>query len=98
MRYGHFGISIGFYGFRPVYWYEKQKDIFGRKLVHHCQNLVDALAAIGVIYMGEGPEQTPLLLIRGFPKIEFSAKAHLKEFLVDRQDDLYAPLLGLLKK
>lgn len=97
LRWGHFGISIGFFGFRPVYWYEKQKDIFGRKLVHHCQNLVDALAAIGVIYMGEGNEQTPLLVIRGFSKISFSARSHLEEFWVARQDDLFAPLLERLK-
>ncbi|MBU2051574.1 coenzyme F420-0:L-glutamate ligase [Patescibacteria group bacterium] len=98
MRRGHFGISIGFFGFRPVYWYKKQKDIFGRKLVRHCQNLVDALAAIGVIYMGEGSEQTPLLIIRGFSKISFSGRSHLKEFWVARQDDLYAPLLAPLSR
>lgn len=98
MRWGHFGISIGFFGFRPVYWYEKQKDIFGRKLIHHCQNLVDALAAMGVIYMGEGAEQTPLLIIRGFPKIKFSPRPRLKEFWVARQDDLYAPLLKILSR
>lgn len=97
LRRGHFGISIGFFGFRPVYWYEKQTDIFGRKLIHHCQNLVDALTAIGVIFIGEGAEQTPLLTIRGFSKISFSARSHLKEFLVDRPDDLYAPLLEHLK-
>ena len=98
MRRGHFGISIGFYGFKPVYWYEKQKDIFGRPLKNHSQNIVDALTAMGVIYMGEGSEQTPLLIIRGFSKISFSARSRLEEFWVARQDDLYAPLLEHLSR
>lgn len=97
LRWGHFGISLGFYGFKPVYWYGKQKDIFGRPLKNHCQNLADTLAAMGVIFMGEGPEQTPLLLVRSFSRIEFSDRSHLPEFWVKRRADLYAPLLACLK-
>lgn len=97
LRWGHFGISIGFFGFRPVYWYKNKTDIFGRPLKNHCQNIVDALAAMGTIFMGEGSEQTPLLVIRSFSQIEFSDRSHLAEFWVKRRDDLYAPLLEPLK-
>lgn len=97
LRWGHFGISLGFFGFKPVYWYKKQKDIFGRKLIHHCQNIVDALTALAVIYLGEGNEQTPILIIRNFPKIRFSKKPHTAEFFVGVKDDLYSPLLQILQ-
>ncbi len=99
LRWGQFGISLGFYGFKPVYQYGDQKDIFGRKLKNHNQNIADSLAAIGVIYLGEGPEQTPLLIIRDFEKIEWSTHSHLKEFLVSPASaDLYFPLLRALRR
>jgi F420-0:gamma-glutamyl ligase len=98
-RWGQFGISLGFFGFKPIYEYGNQKDIFGRKLKNHNQNIADSLAAIGVVHLGEGGEQTPLLIIRGFTKIEWSAQAHLKEFLVlPAAADLYFPLLQGLRR
>jgi F420-0:gamma-glutamyl ligase len=97
LRWGQFGISLGGFGFKPVYRYGNQTDIFGRKLKNHNQNIVDALAAIGVIHLGEGGEQTPLLIIRGFSRIEWSEQSHLKEFWVDPKADLYSPLLRALR-
>jgi len=96
-RWGHMGISLGFFGFNPLYSYAGQKDIFGRKLVRTNSNLVDALSALAVVYMGEGAEQTPLCLIRGFNKLKFDRQNHLKEFFISSADDLYSPLLKNLK-
>jgi len=87
------GISLGFFGFNPLYRYTRKKDIFNRKLVRHNQNLVDALSALSVIHMGEGSETTPLLIARGFKKLKFSSKSFKKDFLINPQDDLYSPLL-----
>lgn len=97
-RWGHMGISIGFFGFNPLYSYANKKDVFGRKLVRTNSNLVDALTALAVIHMGEGNEQTPLCLVRGFSKIEFSQKNYSKSFYIDPKDDLYSPLLTPLSK
>lgn len=92
-RWGHLGIAIGFFGINPLYSYAGKKDIFGRKLVRHNQNFVDALAGLAVIHMGEGDEQTPLCLVRGFSKINFNQKDYSHSFYIDPQDDLYTPLL-----
>ena len=96
-RWGHLGISLGFFGFNPLKAYAGQTDIFGRKLVRHNQNLVDALAGLAVIHMGEGSEQTPLCLIRGFKQIKFDQKDYSYTFYISPADDLYAPLLRQFK-
>lgn len=96
-RWGHLGISLGFFGFNPLKSYAGQKDIFGRKLVRHNSNLVDALAALAVIHMGEGDEQTPLCLIRGFKQIKFDQKDYSRKFFISPADDIYTPLLSNLK-
>lgn len=93
LRWGHMGISIGFFGFNPIYSYEGKKDIFNRKLIRTNSNLVDSLSALAVVHMGEGNEQTPLCLVRGFTKINFDQKDHQSEFFISPADDLYTPLL-----
>lgn len=96
-RWGHMGISIGFFGLNPLYSYANKTDIFGRKLVRANSNLVDALSALAVVHMGEGNEQTPLCLVRGFTKIKFDQKDYSQKFYIDPKDDLYTPLLTKLK-
>ena len=96
-RWGHLGISLGFFGFNPLKSYAGKKDIFGRKLVHHNSNLVDALAALAVVHMGEGNEQTPLCLVRGFQQIKFDQKDYSRNFYISPADDIYTPLLSNLK-
>lgn len=98
LRWGHMGISIGFYGFHPNKPYAGQKDIFGAKIIQANSNLVDGLSALGAVLMGEGNEQTPLLLVRGFTKIKFTSKDTLPELKASPKDDLYAPLLKVFKK
>lgn len=92
-RWGHLGVSLGFYGFNPIRSYEGKKDIFGRKLVRTNSNLADALAALAVVQIGEGAEQTPLCLIRSFAKLKFSRRDYSQEFFINPADDLYSPLL-----
>jgi F420-0:gamma-glutamyl ligase len=96
-RWGHLGISIGFFGFNPLKAYAGKTDIFNRKLIRHNSNLVDALAALAVVHMGEGNEQTPLCLVRGFNQIKFDQKDYSKQFYISAADDIYTPLLANLK-
>ena len=97
LRLGHLGISIGFHGFHPLRSYANKRDIFNRKLKNHNSNLVDALAALSVVYMGEGNEQTPLLIIRNSNLVKFTKKPTHQELSVTKDYDLYTPLLKLLK-
>lgn len=97
LRLGLIGISIGFYGFHPLKSYEGKKDIFGRKIICTNSNLVDGLAALAVVHMGEGNEQTPLLLVRGAGFVKFTSKDTAKELIIPENEDLYTPLLKPLK-
>jgi len=94
MRYGTIGISIGFYGLEPLKNYVDKKDIFGRKIKMTQSNVVDALSAMGVFAMGEGNEQTPMVIIRDADFVEFTNKETYEKLLIPIKEDIYYPLLA----
>ena len=98
MRWGTQGISIGFYGFHPLRDYRGKQDIFGRKLKFTQSNIVDALSAAAVLFMGEGNEKTPMLIARGLNFVRFTTKDMYKSFVIHPKDDIYAPLLKPFRK
>lgn len=97
LRWGHMGISIGYWGFHPNHSYNGQPDIFGHKIIQGNSNLVDALSAFSGALIGEGAEQTPLLLVRGFSRLKFTSQNTLSELKTDPANDMYTPLLSNLK-
>ena len=98
LRWGTQGISIGFFGIEPLKDYRGKKDIFGRKLKYTQSNIVDSLANLGVLMMGEGKEQTPMVIIRGFKNLRFTNKGTHRKLVIDPKKDLYYPLLKIFKK
>lgn len=104
LRRGASGIALAYRGFVGLKDYRGKKDLFGRKLVMEQANVVDALAAAAVMVMGEGAEQTPLVLIENIDGITFHdnapTKKELSEFFVNLENDIFAPLFNLkrLKK
>ena len=56
-------------------------------------NVVDALAVMGVLSMGEGNEQRPMAIIRGADFVEFTNKETYKKSLIPTKEDIYYPLL-----
>jgi coenzyme F420-0:L-glutamate ligase len=92
LRRGTFGISIGFSGLEPLYDYRGAPDIFGRLLQHTTKNIVDVLAAMAVMLMGEGDERTPMLIVRDAKFVVFTDKDTHRESVVAPRNDLYAPL------
>ncbi|MEK7619206.1 MAG: coenzyme F420-0:L-glutamate ligase [Patescibacteria group bacterium] len=98
MRYGVLGVSIGWFGFHPLIDRKGAPDLFGRKLLCTTINIPDALAAAGVLLMGESNESTPLLLARGVASIRFTSKDTAPELLIPPEDDIYKPLLSCMKK
>ena len=98
LRAGVIGISTGFYGMEPIYDYRGKPDAFGRKLHFTRTNIVDALAAIGVLLMGEGKEQTPMLIIRGADMVKFTPKNAYRKLIITPEQDIYRPLLKAFKK
>lgn len=97
LRRGVVGISIGFYGFEPLNDHRGEKDIFGRTLKYTQVNVVDPLAAIGVLLMGESSERTPMFIIRGL-KLKYTRRNTYKKLLYPYKQDLYYPLLRVFDK
>lgn len=98
LRWGVLGVAIGYFGFNPTTDLRGKPDIFGRPLTMTRQNIPDAIAAFGVLLMGESSECTPLLLARGIPLIKFTEADTSKDFWVEPQDDMFKPLLDVFKK
>lgn len=97
-RRGALGISVGFHGLVPLKDYRGTPDIFGRNLQAEQANLVDALAAAAVLVMGEAAEQTPLVIIRDVPMVEFAAEATYRDLVVEPEDDIFAPIYKVFRK
>jgi dihydrofolate synthase / folylpolyglutamate synthase len=94
LRRGVTGIALGWCGFKPIYDYTGKKDIFGRPLKVTQINLLDSLATVATLTMGEGKEQTPIAIIKNVAKIKFKSQAPTakeeKEVYIDIKNDLFS--------
>ncbi len=97
-RAGTMGISTAFFGFEPLIDYRGTPDIFGRKLKYTRANIVDPLAAISSLLIGEGNEQTPMLLIRGLKFIKFTDRDTSQKLVYPPHMDIYRPLLRVYRR
>lgn len=97
LRWGVVGTSIGGVGIEPLADHRGKKDVFGRKLRYTKVNIVDPLAALATLAMGESGERTPILIMRG-ARATFSDNAKWSRLAVSAKKDLYYPLLKALKK
>lgn len=101
LRRGTMGVSIAHCGFKPIYDYRGQADLFDRELKVSLSNLADGMAAAATLVMGEGNEQTPLAVIEDVKKVEFIDGPYephdpFQTFYIDPEDDLYRPLFKYL--
>lgn len=98
LHYGTEGVAISYSGFKPNNSYVGQPDLFGRKMSVSIANIADGLASAAVLVMGEGTEQTPIVVINDMPFVEFQdhdpSDLELKGFYLEHmEDDLFAPFL-----
>lgn len=104
LRRGASGIALAYRGFVGLKDYRGKKDLFGRTFLMEQANIADPLASVAALVMGEGAEQTPLVVIKDTPSIIFHKNAptnkELSTFFVELKDDIFAPLFNLkrLKK
>lgn len=98
LRRGTTGISIGFYGLKPVKDLRGKPDIFKQKLKITRVNVIDAIAAFGVLLMGESNERTPMLILRKAKFITFNTRNNYSQLIMHPKTDIYAPLLKVFKK
>lgn len=97
MRRGTIGIPIGYSGFKSTNNYVGTPDLFGRDFTVSHGGVAIGLAATGVLAMGEGTEQTPIVVVEDLPLISFQDRDpspdELSEFYIDLNEDLYAPFI-----
>ena len=98
LRWGVTGITIGLAGVEPVKDIRGEPDLFGRPLHLTKVNLVDPLASMAVLLMGESNECTPIVILRGYQGISFSDNASMASFKIEPEEDLYSPLLSVIPK
>lgn len=98
LRTGTMSISTGFAGFEPWRDYRGRPDIFGKKLQYTRQNIVDSLAAIAGLLMGEGNESTPILIIRAAKHVKFTNKNVAHKLSYPLKQDIFYPLLSVYRK
>jgi F420-0:gamma-glutamyl ligase len=98
LRWGVTGIAIGLAGVLPLRDERGAKDIFGREMHLTQVDLVDPLASMAVLLMGETSEQTPFVILRGWEGVQFSPKGSMIDFKIPPERDLYQPMLEVLKK
>ncbi|MFY9484334.1 MAG: coenzyme F420-0:L-glutamate ligase [Patescibacteria group bacterium] len=98
LRWGTTGVALGYSGFEGIKNYVGKKDIFGRALEVTKANVVDPLAAMAVLAMGEGAEQTPIAILEdpGFVsfKKNYPSKKELALLNIGLKDPMYQPLLA----
>lgn len=102
LRRGVVGISIGYFGFKPLKDYRGKKDLFGREFKMETSNLPDSLATAAVLEMGEGSESQPIAIISDISSIEFiqkEFKPKLKDekFNIPYKDDMFYPFFSAVK-
>ena len=93
LKKGVTGFATGFYGLEPLKSYIGQKDIFGREIKMSQLSIVDSLAAIAVMYMGEGDECTPFLKISNCSQVKFTRQENFKDYQIPLRDDIYYSVL-----
>jgi dihydrofolate synthase / folylpolyglutamate synthase len=93
LRRGVTGISLAHWGFQATNSFVGKKDIFGKPLQFTHVDVVDSLASMAVLAMGEADESCPLALLEA-AKVKFSDQpCSLTDISIEPEDDLYYPLL-----
>jgi len=100
LRMGTTGFALGISGFRGIRDFRGKRDIYGKKILMTVMNLADALATTAHIFMGEGDDLVPFVLIRGAPvelghfnpdelKIEPERCAYFRPLYLSRPRDVF---------
>lgn len=97
LRSGVSGVGLAHSGFLALNDYRTNGDLFGRPMQVTRSNVLAGLAATAVLVMGEGAEQTPLVVFSDLPFVTFQNRnpspEELEKLHIQLEDDLYAPLL-----
>jgi len=98
LKRGIVGHAISYHGFSNIKNYVGTKDLFGREFKYTRTNIPDSIAAFAVFLMGEGREQTPIVVFEDLPTIKFVAQQKIfknpyTSWKVPIEEDLFRPFL-----
>lgn len=96
-RSGITAASIGYAGLQGLRDHRGKKDIFGRRLKLAKTNVVDSIACVCAMLMGEGGERMPLALVENAP-VKFIRRTNHKELFINPKEDLYKPFFEAINK
>jgi coenzyme F420-0:L-glutamate ligase len=96
LRWGVTGITIGLAGIKPLKDIRGEPDLFGRKIHITKVNLIDPLASMAVLLMGESNECTPIAILHNYKGINFSDKSSMEDFKIPFKKDIYQPLIEVI--
>jgi dihydrofolate synthase / folylpolyglutamate synthase len=94
LRRGVIGGAISFAGFNPLFDNRKRTDLTGWPSGGSQINVADAIAAAAVLVMGEGTEQTPLVIVRDAPYAHMDnvpTQENGTSYVVPLKEDIFAP-------
>ena len=97
LRWGINALGIDWCGFQALKDYRGEPDIFGRIIKMEQQSLLDGFAYAATLVMGEGPEQTPLSIVKDIPFVTFQdrppSQAERDLMQIEKEDDIYGQML-----
>ncbi len=94
LNLGTVGQAIAYAGFEPLKDYRGTKDLYGRTMRISRSNIAQNLASLATLAMGEGQEQTPIVIAEDATMVTFSDSLIASDELTYEVDkDLYASLL-----
>jgi putative folate metabolism gamma-glutamate ligase len=99
MRWGTVGLALGYSGFKALNDYIGKPDLFNRPFQVSRAGIANGLAGTAVLAMGEGTEQTPIVVMEDLPFVEFQDHDPSKEelelfYMKNKNDDLFAPFFN----
>ncbi len=98
LRFGTTGISIASYGINPLLDLRGKPDIFKRPLKITKVNILDPLAGMAVLLMGESSEKIPMVILRKFTLPTFTQKNVYQKLLIPEREDKFFRMLKAFKK
>jgi F420-0:gamma-glutamyl ligase len=99
LRYGTVGVVLAHSGFLATNDYRGKPDLFDRPFNLSRAGVASGLAGTACLVMGEGREQTPLVILADLPFVNFQPRNPTKDelelfYIKDRDEDMFAPFLN----
>lgn len=92
LRYGATGVSLAFWGFKPLIDHRGEKDLFGREIKFERSNIADGIAAGATVVAGEVDEQFPVIIVRDVPQVTYTQVSSPDELFSSFEDDTFRVL------